>query len=97
MPKALVYARALTFQTEPAGAIIPPTALVTHPRTVPLSLDDGEIVAAFPAARDGATFAIDAAIDLTRQRARVFSDPRAHPEEMPPIRLRHPEVGVTRV
>jgi hypothetical protein len=35
----------VSFRTEPPGSAIPPTALVAHPRTVPLSVDDGEIVA----------------------------------------------------
>jgi hypothetical protein len=87
----------LTFRTEPPGAAIPPTALVVHPRTLPLSLDDGAIVAEFPAARDGATFPIDSGIDLAKHRARVFADPRTGPEDLPPIRLHHPEAGVTRV
>jgi hypothetical protein len=81
----------LTFRTDPPGSMIPPTALVTHPRTVPLSVDDGEVVAHFPEARDGATFPIGAKIDLARQRARVFADPRAEPDRLSPIRLRHPE------
>jgi hypothetical protein len=87
----------LTFRTEPARAAIPATVLVAHPRTVPLSIDDGAIVAEFPAARDGGTFPIDSAIDLAKQRARVFADPRSDPEGLPPIRLRHPEAGITRV
>ena len=48
----------LTFQTDPPNSPIPPTALVAHPRTVPLSADDGEIVYRVPAARDGATFTL---------------------------------------
>jgi hypothetical protein len=87
----------LTFRTEPPGANVPPTALVTHPRTVPLSIDDGAIVAEFPAAHDGATFRIGAGIDLAKQRARVFADSRgSDAADLPPIRLRHPE-GDTRV
>jgi hypothetical protein len=86
----------LTFQTEPPGAAVPPTALVAHPRTVPLSIDDGAIVAEFPATRDGAAFPISPDIDLAKQRARVFTDPRAGAASLPPIRLRHPEGG-TRV
>ena len=35
----------LTFRTEPAGATTPPLVVVAHPRAVPLSVDDGEIVA----------------------------------------------------
>ena len=87
----------LTFRTDPAGSPIPPTALVTHPRTVPLSADDGEIVVRFPAASDGETFTIPPTVDLARQRARVFADPHADPDGLPPIRIRHPEGGATRV
>ena len=86
----------LTFRTEPPGATVPPTALVAHPRTLPLSIDDGAIVAEFPAAHDGATFPINSGIDLVKQRARVFADPRSGATDLPPIRLRHPEGG-TRV
>jgi hypothetical protein len=87
----------LTFRTDPVGSTIPPTALVAHPRTVPLSPDDGEIVVRFPAARDGETFTIPPNVDLARHRARVFADPHADPDGLPPIRLRHPEGGATRV
>ncbi|WP_193378441.1 hypothetical protein, partial [Singulisphaera acidiphila] len=86
----------LTFRTEPAGAEIPPTALVAHPRTIPLSVDDGEIVQQFPASRDGSTFPIQSKLDLAKQRARIFADPHTEPDSMPPIRLRHPENGATR-
>lgn len=86
----------LTFRTEPAGATIPPTALVAHPRTVPLSVDDGEIVQQFPATRDGASFPIRANLNLSRQHARIFADPHVAPDTMPPIRLRHPENGAAR-
>ena len=86
----------LTFRTEPEGSPVPPTALVAHPRTVPLSADDGEIVVRFPAARDGQTFTIPSTVDLARHRARVFADPHADPAGLPPIRLRHPEGGATR-
>jgi len=87
----------LTFRTDPIGSAIPPTALVVHPRTVPLSADDGEIVARFPAATDGETFTIPPTVDLARRRARIFADPHADPDGVPPIRLRHPEGGATRV
>lgn len=87
----------LTFRTEPPGAVIPPMALVAHPRTLPLSIDDGAIVAEFPAAHDGATFPINSGIDLAKQRARVFADSRIGAADLSPIRLRHPEAGGTRV
>ena len=88
---------ALVFHTEPPGASIPPMVLVTHPRTVPLSADDGTIVASFPAGRDGSDFPLPAGVNPARTRARVFADPRVEPENLPPIRLRHPEAGATRV
>ncbi len=87
----------LTIQTEPAGAAIPPTALVSHPRTVPLSVDAGEIVAQFPTARDGATFTLPGKLDLAKHRARIFADPHVAPDSLPPIRLRHPQTDATRV
>ncbi|WP_435017116.1 hypothetical protein TA3x_004709 [Tundrisphaera sp. TA3] len=87
----------VSFRTDPAGATIPPTALVAHPRTVPLSPDDGEIVVRFPAARDGESFPIPGHVDLARRRTRVFADPSSDPSGLPPIRLRHPEGGGTRV
>jgi len=90
-------ARAVAFRTEPPGSAVPPTVLVTHPRTVPLSADDGTIAAGFPAAADGATFPLPAGVDLRRVRARIFADPRAEPDQLAPIRLRHPEAGATRV
>jgi hypothetical protein len=86
----------LIFRTDPPGSEIPPTALVAHPRTVPLSADDGEIVGRFPAALDGATFPVPPGLDLSRTRARVFADPHAEPDSLPPIRLRHPETDAAR-
>jgi hypothetical protein len=87
----------VTFRTEPPGSPIPPTVLVTHSRTVPLSADDGTLVAEFPASQDGATFPLPSGVNLSRSRARIFADPRAEPDGLPPIRLRHPEAGATRV
>src|SRR5262249_21589106 len=87
----------VTFRTEPPGSAIPPTALVVHPRTVPLSADDGEIVDQFPASRDGASFKIRPKVNPALHRARVFADPRSDPDGLAPIRLRHPEAGATRV
>jgi hypothetical protein len=87
----------LTFRTEPPGASIPAMALVAHPRTVPLTVDDGQVVDQFPASRDGATFRVRSKINLANHRARVFVDPRSDPVGQVPIRLRHPEAGGTRV
>ncbi len=86
----------VAFRTEPPGASIPPTALVAHPRTVPLSVDDGEVIDRFPAARDGSTFRVRPGVNLSDRRARVFADPHVDPDGLPPIRLRHPEAGPTR-
>ena len=87
----------VTLQTEPPGASIPPTVLVTHPRTVPLSADDGEVVAQFPPSADKSRFDLPAGVNLARVRARVFADPRAEPNTLTPFRLRHPESDATRV
>jgi hypothetical protein len=88
---------AISFKADPPGSAIPPTVLVTHSRTVPLSPDDGEIVERFPACRDGATFPVRPRLDLTRQSVRLFVDPSVDPTGMPPIRLRHPDSVGTRV
>ncbi len=87
----------VTFRTEPAGISIPPMVLVAHRRAVPLSTDDGQIVAWFPASRDGARFPIRSTLRLDQHSARVFPDPNVAPDELTPIRLRHPETGVTRL
>ena len=89
--------RKVAFQTRPAGASIPPTILVAHPRAVPLSCDDGEIVAHFPATRDGAELPIHAKVKLSRNRVRVFVDPAASMNGSPPIRVRHPDADGVRV
>jgi hypothetical protein len=87
----------VAFHTEPPGSLIPPTVLVTHPRTVPLSSDDGTIVTGFPAAHDGESFPVPPGVNLALNRARIFADPRVDPDGLPPIRLRHPEADATRV
>ncbi len=87
----------ISLQTDPPGSSTPPLALVAHPRTVPLSVDDGQIVERFPAAMDGASFPVRPRVDLTRHRARLFADPAADPTGYPPIRFRHPESAGTRV
>ena len=85
------------FRTEPSGKSLPPMVLVVHPRAVPLSVDDGQIVTHFPAGRDGAKFPIRSTANLSSHYARVFIDPNVQPDVLTPIRLRHPETWTTRV
>jgi hypothetical protein len=87
----------LTFRTEPAGATMPPLVVVAHPRAVPLSVDDGQIVARVPAAGDGTRVPIPGAVRLNGHGVRVFLDPTAPPDTLVPVRFRHPETGSTRV
>ena len=62
----------LSFRTDPPGTAIPPMVLVAHQRVVPLSVDDGQIVARFPSGGDGAAFPVRIPPKLPRQHARVF-------------------------
>jgi hypothetical protein len=87
----------LSFRTYPSGRLLSPMVLVANPRTVPLSVDDGQIVARLPAIRDGARFPIRTAVNLHRHEVRVFPDPAVEPDALVPIRFRHPETGSTRV
>jgi tetratricopeptide (TPR) repeat protein len=87
----------LTFRTEPAGATTPPLVVVAHPRAVPLSVDDGQIVARIPAVGDGARVPLPGSFRLDGHGVRVFLDPTASPDTLVPIRFRHPETGSTRV
>ncbi len=87
----------LTFRTEPADAITPPLVVVAHPRAVPLSVDDGQIVARLPAARDGTRVPIAGRFRSSGHGIRVFPDPNVPPDSLTPIRFRHPEMGTTRV
>ncbi len=87
----------LTFRTEPAGATTPPLVVVAHPRAVPLSVDDGEVVAHLPPARDGTCVPLIGRFKLGRHGVRVFPDPSVPPDQLTPIRFRHPETGATRV
>jgi hypothetical protein len=87
----------LTFRAEPADTAIPPTVLVAHPRTVPLTADDGQVVDHFPASRDGETFKVSTELNLSDFHIRVFADPTIDPDTLSPIQFRHPEMGGTRV
>jgi hypothetical protein len=92
-----IFPWSVSFRTEPPGAAVPAMVLVAHPRVVPLSVDDGQIVAHFPASRDGAQFPIQTSLKLSQHGTRVFPDPNVEPDNLVPIRLRHPEGGSTRV
>ena len=87
----------VSFRTEPPGTAVPPMVLVAHQRVVPLSVDDGQIVARFPSGSDGTHFPVRIPANLPRHNARVFPDPNVEPDALIPIRLRHPETGATRV
>ena len=87
----------VTFRTEPPASTLPPLVVVAHPRTVPLSADEGQIIARFPVVRDGDRFPIRTPFNLARYGVRVFPDPSVEPNGQIPIRLRHPETGATRV
>ena len=87
----------VSFRTEPPGTAVPPMVLVAHQRVVPLSVDDGQIVARFPSGGDGSHFPVRIPPNLPRHNARVFPDPNVEPDAIVPIRLRHPESGATRV
>jgi hypothetical protein len=88
----------LVIHTDPPAMTVPGMALVSHPRTVPLSIDDGEIVARFPEGRDAQEFPIPANPQiLKRSRLRLFPDPHSTTATSPPIRVRHPDAEGTRV
>lgn len=87
----------LVVRTEPPGADVPPLVVVANPRAVPIGVEDGEVVARFPASRDGAAFGIPHDPRLVEDGLRAFLDPARDPDSLPPIRVRHPEVGRARV
>ena len=87
----------ITFQTDPPGTPVPAMVLVAHPRAVPLSVDDGQIVAHFPAGPAATRHSIRTAVNLAKYCVRAFADPEVEPALITPIRLRHPETGTTRV
>ena len=71
----------VTFRTDPPGTVVPPMVLVAHPRTVPLSVDDGQIVARFPAGRDGTLFPIRTSVSFALRLA-CFPDPNVEPDSV---------------
>jgi hypothetical protein len=87
----------LSLQTDPEGSPVPPMVLVAHPRTVPLTADDGEVIESIPASRGGDSFRIPAASRVSSHRLRLFVDPNLPIDQISPIRLRHPEAERTRV
>jgi hypothetical protein len=87
----------LILRTEPPDAAVPPMVLIANARAIPLSTDDGEIIARFPPAHGGATHTIRTPVNLARCGVRAFPDPTMEPGSVPPIRIRHPETGPTRV
>ncbi|MDG3003586.1 hypothetical protein [Paludisphaera mucosa] len=87
----------LAVRTEPAGSETPPMVVVANSRAVPVSVEDGEVIARIPAGRDGASHAIAPDPRLTEEGVRAFLDPSRDPDATPPIRIRHPETGRARV
>lgn len=87
----------LALHTEPPGESIPPLVVVSNSRAIPLSAEDGEVVARIPAARDGSTHPIPSDPRLAALGVRAFVDPASDPDLVAPVRLRHPEAGGTRV
>jgi hypothetical protein len=86
----------VAIRTEPAGVDVPPMVLVANNRAIPLSAEDGEIVARLPACRDGANHTVRTNLNLSRRGVRAFPDPTLEPGSSPPFRLRHPDAGPTR-
>ena len=87
----------VVFRTTPPGSIVPPMVLVAHHRAVPLSVDDGQIVARFPAGRDRSQFRIRTPLNLAQHGVRAFPDPHVEPDSLVPIRLCHPESDSPRI
>ncbi len=89
----------MTLRTDPPGETVPPMVVVANDRTLPLSADEGEVIARLPAGPDGATHPVRVKIPPNRTQGgvRAFVDPTAEPETLSPVRLRHPEGGLARV
>jgi hypothetical protein len=88
---------AVEFKTDPPASVIPPTILVGHERTVPLSMDEGKVVASIPRARDGDQVAFRPGYRLNGDRLRLFLDPSIDPEGLAHVRFRHPGYESPRV
>ena len=87
----------ISLKFEPAGTVLPPMVLVAHPRTVPLAVDDGQIVAKLPSAKNGERLKIRPSADIRGHGTRLFLDPSAHPDDLPSVRFQHPETAHERV
>ena len=87
----------VTFQTDPPGTPVPAMVLVAHPRAVPLSVDDGQIVARFPVGPAAICYPVRTPVKLAKCGVRAFPDPQVEPALIVPIRLQHPQNGITRV
>jgi tetratricopeptide (TPR) repeat protein len=87
----------VTFQASPPGTPVPAMVLVSHPRAVPLSVDDGEIVARFPAGPAAIRHPVPKSAKIANYGVRAFPDPEVEPASITPIQLQHPESGATRV
>lgn len=96
-PRMLGRTWTVRLRTEPPGSAIPPLVVVAHPRSVPFSVDDGEIIAHLPEAIDGARLAFRPKARIGPHRLRLFVDPRAVPDKLSPVLLRHPDAEVPRV
>jgi hypothetical protein len=86
----------LATATDPPGSAVPPLVVVANDRAVPLSADDGTVIAHLPSGTDGTTHAIRTNQPLGRANLRAFVDPTVAPDSLPPVRFRHPETGTTR-
>jgi hypothetical protein len=87
----------LITHTEPPGTAVPPLVVIANERAVPVSADDGRVIARLPAGHDGSRHVVQAPGSLARSQIRAFIDPSLEPDSLPPIRLRHPETGSTRL
>jgi hypothetical protein len=96
-PRFLLRPWSIEFKTDPPNAKVPATVLVAHARTVPLSVDDGDVVASIPGAVDGASVPFRPYHKLNGERLRLFLDPSSDPESTPHVRFRHPGLEGTRV